>query len=147
MKEKGGGANSAVSLTLLKDGRPIGDLSVKLLFITCVKVMETIFQRTTRVPLPSLAPHLLTLSPHRVSKEPSPSYVIYWWRIWRRVPGLWSYGCPRGNLGPLSTLSHKEDRRYSRHFQTVTNQLPRKTKPVSQSTLSFLSPPKLLMNK
>lgn len=39
-------------------------------------------------------------------------------------------GVPRGNFEPLSALSHGEDRRYSRHSQTVTKQPLRACEPV-----------------
>lgn len=143
MREKGRG-DSAVFLTFLKYGRPIGDLPVKLLFTTWVKVMKIIFQRTMQIPLPSLTLYPLDLTSHEVSGQPSPT-SCEGYRDW--CLGCGHMDVPRGNFEPLSALSLREDRRYSRHSQTVTNQPLRKTEPVSQYTLSFLSSLKLFVNK
>lgn len=106
--------------------------------------MKTIFQRTTQIPLPTLILYPLDLTSHVVFGQPNPT-SREGYRDW--CLGRGHIDVPRGNFEPLSALSHGEDRRYSRRSQTVTNQPLRKTEPVSQYTLSFLSSLKLFVNK
>lgn len=134
-----------MSLTLLKYGRPIGDLPVKLLFTTWVKVMETIFQRTTQIPLPSLSLYPLDLTSYEVSGQASPSSRDVLGKD--KETGVWAMAIW---VSPGATLSLCQPFLTGKTGDTpdILKQLPSSlAEPVRQYTLSFLSSLKLFVNK